>query len=397
VRYKRIMHLRKTILITAAAAVVLAAGCKKDNTTGNSGNTENCIQSTAIAHGNIIEGRYIVAFNSTTINGRTMNQHVLEETGETIMQRNAIDAGAMENAFSGEPGGFIATLTDEEAERLRHDESVKAIEPDRMIALSTCFTVAAPHLLTWNIKRVGYGDGTGKTAWVLDTGIDFEHPDLKVDVARAKSFIANEPTADDQNGHGTHVAGIIGGLNNNFGVLGVASGANVVPIKVLDGNGSGPISAVIQALGWVNTHGAAGDVVNLSLGEDTTSTILNMQVQNTASRGIFITIAAGNDHQPANKFSPGNTNGTNIYTVSAIDSLDNFANFSNYGNDVVDYAAPGVRILSTYHNNRYAYMSGTSMAAPHMAGLLLLRGRSFTTSGTARNDPDGNADLIAHY
>jgi subtilisin family serine protease len=135
----------------------------------------------------------------------------------------------------------------------------------------------------------------------------------------------------------------------------------------------------------------------MSLGEDTTSIILSQQVQNTAARGIYIAIAAGNDHQQANKFSPGNTNGLNIYTVSAIDSLDNFAGFSNYGNDVVDYAAPGVRILSTYTAGRYAYMSGTSMATPHVAGLLLLKGRNITTSGFARNDPDGTADPIAHY
>ena len=99
----------------------------------------------------------------------------------------------------------------------------------------------------------------------------------------------------------------------------------------------------------------------------------------------------------ANLFSPGRANGPNVFTVSAIDSLDNFASFSNFGNDVVDYAAPGVRILSTYKNHQYALMSGTSMAAPHIAGLLLLRGRNLSTSGTANNDPDGAPDPIAHY
>jgi subtilisin family serine protease len=243
---------------------------------------------------------------------------------------------------------------------------------------------------------VGYGNGIGKNAWIIDTGIDFDHPDLNVNVTRSKSFITGKD-AKDENGHGTHVAGIIGGKNNTIGVLGVASGANLISLRVLDADGEGALSGVIQALAWVSSNGSAGDVVNMSLGEDVSSPALNQQVQATAAKGIFIAIAAGNDHEAANKYSPGNTNGTNIYTVSAVDSLDNFASFSNYGNDVVDYAAPGVRILSTYYEGRYAYMSGTSMAAPHLAGLLLLRGRNITSSGSAINDPDGSPDPIAHY
>jgi subtilisin family serine protease len=113
--------------------------------------------------------------------------------------------------------------------------------------------------------------------------------------------------------------------------------------------------------------------------------------------GIYITIAAGNDSQPASNFSPGRANGKNIFTVSAIDSVDNFASFSNYGHDVIDYAAPGVHVLSTYLDGKYAYMSGTSMSSPHVAGLLLLKGNNIVTSGFAKNDPDSIADPIAHY
>jgi subtilisin len=316
---------------------------------------------------------------------------------EDVLQRNKINSAAIRSTFQGEPGGFVAHLSAQEAALLKKDADVEAVEPDRFVALSTCFTVAEPRLITWNVNRVGYGDGTGKTAWIIDTGIEFDHPDLNVDQARSKSFITGITSSEDENGHGTHVAGIIGAKNNTFGVLGVASGASLVSLRVLDKDGSGSLSSIIQALGYVNTNGHAGDVVNMSLGEDTVSTILDKQVQNTAARGIYIAIAAGNDKEPARNFSPGRTNGTNIFTVSAIDSLDNFASFSNYGNDVVDYAVPGVHILSTYIGKRYAYMSGTSMAAPHMAGLLLLRGRNVSTSGVAKNDPDGTADPIAHY
>jgi len=224
------------------------------------------------------------------------------------------------------------------------------------------------------------------------------HPDLTVDATRSKSFISGQTSPNDENGHGTHVAGIIGANNNTIGTLGVASGATLISLRVLDKDGKGLESSIIQALAYVSANGSAGDVVNMSLGDDsTTSTILDQQVQNTAARGIYISIAAGNDHQPANRFSPGDANGPNIFTVSAIDSLDRFASFSNYGNDVVDYAAPGVRIVSTFFGGRYAIMSGTSMAAPHVAGLLLLKGRNLNTSGFALNDPDGNPDPIAHY
>ena len=134
------------------------------------------------------------------------------------------------------------------------------------------------------------------------------------------------------------------------------------------------MSYIIQALAYVNSNASPGDVVNMSVGNDEgISSTLDQQVRTTAARGIFIAIAAGNEKELANKYSPGRTNAENVYTVSAIDSLDNFASFSNYGNDVVDYAAPGVRILSTFTNGRYAYMSGTSMAAPHVAGLLSVK------------------------
>lgn len=385
--------MKKTILTIAGFAGILLFGCKKLDQTTATPDTGTCSQTIST---NSIPGTYIIAYDPNVLNGRTMSTQALEVKTEELLEQYDIPAERMKTVFRGEPGGFIAKLTSTEADELSHDVSIAAVEPDRVIKLATCFTVAEPRLITWNINRVGYGNGIGKTAWIIDTGIDFGHPDLNVDTIRSRSFISGQTSANDQNGHGTHVGGIIGGKNNTFGVLGVASGATLISLRVLDADGSGTLSSIIQALGYVNTNAKAGEVVNMSLGEDVSSTILIQQVQNTASKGIYIAIAAGNDNKLANLFSPANANGLNIYTVSAVDSLDRFASFSNYGNDVVDYALPGVRILSTYYNGRYAYMSGTSMAAPHMAGLLLLKGSAITTDGYALNDPDGEPDPIAH-
>ena len=387
------MYLYK-LLITIGATMLLATSCKKDK---NDDDADDCNVTVRATNGTTISSRYIVAYNSSVVNARLMSSARIMERSQNLLTDHSIPHSKVEAVFGGEPGGFIANLTAQEASQLQQDNAVEIIEPDRMISLGTCFTVAEPRLITWNIQRVGYGNGIGKTAWIIDTGIDIDHPDLTVDANRSRSFISGVVSADDENGHGTHVAGIIGGKNNTFGVLGVASGATLVSLRVLDADGNGTLSSVIQALGYINQNGRAGDVVNMSLGEEESSSILIQQVQNTASKGIFVAIAAGNDGEEANKFSPGNANGNNIYTISAIDSLNRFASFSNYGNDVVDYAAPGVRILSTFSNGRYAYLSGTSMAAPHVAGLLLLRGSRITTSGYAVNDPDGTADPIAHY
>jgi len=377
--------------------ICFIASCKKNNdSTSNSSGDDECVMRSSTGSGEIKASQYIVAFNPV-INSRTASRISLEQLSKSVLQRNTIDVSALKTSFAGEPGGFIATMTGDQAEALRHDVSIEAIEPDRIISLGSCFTVVAPRLVTWNINRIGYGNGIGKTAWIVDSGIDFDHPDLTVDETRSRSFVDGQTSADDQNGHGTHVAGIIGAKNNTIGVLGVASGASLVALKVLDKDGEGNLSYIIQALAYINTVADVGDVVNMSVGGESASGILDQQVKNTAARGVYFAIAAGNDNQLANLNSPARVNASNVYTVSAIDSLDNFASFSNYGNDVVDFAAPGVRILSTWMDNKYAYASGTSMAAPHVAGLLLLRGRDITSSGVAKNDPDGISDPIAHY
>ena len=218
--------------------------------------------------------------------------------------------------------------------------------------------------------------------------------DLNVDASRGFSAFTRGKDAgvDDGNGHGTHVAGTIGAIDNAIGVIGVGAGATVIPVKVLDRRGSGSNSGVIAGLDYVAANGSPGDVANMSLGGGA-NTPLDDAVKAAASTGIIFALAAGNDSADANGSSPARANGPNIYTISAMDINDNFASFSNYGSPV-DYCAPGVAINSTWKDGGYRSISGTSMACPHAAGVLLVSGGNPSTSGTVNGDPDGSPDPI---
>lgn len=292
--------------------------------------------------------------------------------------------------------GFAARLSGPQLARLQQDPMVQSIEADQIISLvkpgggggggSTLQTTP------WGIIRVGGGatyTGTGK-AWIIDTGIDFTHPDLNVDIANSSYFIGTSPK--DENGHGTHVAGIIAAKNNNIGVVGVAAGAKVVSVRVLNRNGSGTTSGVIAGCDYVKANGISGDVANMSLGGGVSTSLDNAVIAMSAL--VKVALAAGNESDNANNHSPARANGTNIYTVSAMGTGDKWAYFSNYGNPPIDYCAPGVSILSCYKGGAYATMSGTSMAAPHVAGLLLWG--NVNTNGNVSGDPGGIADPIAH-
>jgi subtilisin family serine protease len=287
----------------------------------------------------------------------------------------------------------VAQLTKEEVAQLKSDSEVEAVEPDRVVSIVSCSTPVPAQIAPWGIEKIGGGDGKGKTVWVIDTGVDLDHPDLTVDASRSRSFVAGT-TPDDDHGHGSHVAGIIAAKNNSIGVLGVAAGATVVSIKVMDASGKGSSSKLAEAVNYVSQNARTGDVVNMSVGGGV-SEILDNAVKEAASKGIFFAVAAGNDSQDASTSSPARVDGTNVYTVSAINNEDTFASFSNYGASI-DYAAPGVNIPSTFKEGGYATMSGTSMAAPHLAGILLLKGKNITISGYAKEDPDGKPDPIAH-
>ena len=244
----------------------------------------------------------------------------------------------------------------------------------------------------WGVTRVGGGlTGSTRKAWVIDTGVDYTHPDLNVNTALSRSF-TREENGDDLNGHGSHVAGTIGAIKGNgIGVVGVAPGVQVIAVKVLTRNGSGSNSGVIAGVDYAGGNFAAGDVANMSLG-GSFSQALNDAVIAAAAKGLKFALAAGNESTSATTKSPASANGANIYTISSFAQGDRWSSFSNYGNPPVDFAEPGSAIPSTYKDGGYATLSGTSMASPHMAGLLLLG--TPRSGGTVTGDPDGNADTI---
>ncbi|MBM4168130.1 MAG: S8 family peptidase [Ignavibacteria bacterium] len=295
--------------------------------------------------------------------------------------------------------GYSATIPEARLEAVRNDSRVAYVEYDYVVSVGPGVQAkpggSAAQTTPWGITRVGgAGDGTGKTAWVIDTGIDLDHPDLNVDVARSRNFVSRgKNSPDDGHGHGTHVAGTIAAINNSIDVVGVAANASVVAVRVLDNSGSGSYSQVIAGVDYVASAASAGDVANMSLGGPP-STALDDAVLNAAGKGIKFSLAAGNDGADANDFSPARVNHTNVYTISAIASNDCMPSWSNWGNPPVDFAAPGVSILSTKKGGGTTTMSGTSMAAPHVAGILLLT--SVKTDRYACSDPDGNPDPIAH-
>lgn len=373
---------------------VLFFSCKKEDSgiASTPPGEEPCAP---VTFNSVTDGNYIVLLQETS-SRIASDPSYLQRQAASMLETYDIAPDKINGFLQGEANGFVARLTTQQAASLAQDGNVKYVEPDRIIKLGTsCFTVVAPSTAQWGVKRTGVADGTGKTVWVIDTGIDFAHPDLNVDQARSKNFMSGGVSAADDNGHGTHVAGIIGALNNTTGVLGVAAGAKLVALKVLNASGEGNSSYIFQALNYINQYGVAGDVVNMSLGADTISSALDNTVKQLADKGILFSIAAGNESNLAILSSPGRVNHQNVFTVSAIDSTGRFASFSNFGNGVVDYAAPGVGIVSTFTNGRYARMSGTSMAAPHVAGILAINGRAVQSRGTATNDPDGNPDPIA--
>ncbi|MCK3685478.1 S8 family serine peptidase [Maribellus sp. YY47] len=339
------------------------------------------------------------------VKGYEKKQVAMKSATDRILKRAGITDSEVSHVYGNALKGFSVMIPPGQLKKLEADPSVKYIEEDQ-VAVLIHPTKGKPggggggttgQSTPWGITRVGgAGNGTGKTAWIIDSGIDQDHPDLNVDTNRSASFLSgNEATnPDDQNGHGTHVAGTIAAVNNNIGVIGVAAGATVVAVRVLDRRGSGSYSGVIAGVDYVGANSQQGDVANMSLGGPVSAALDQAVVNAAQSSGVKFALAAGNDGDDANNHSPARANGNNVYTISAMNSSDVMPSWSNWGNPPVDYCSPGVSIQSTWKDGGYNTISGTSMATPHAAGVLLLG--TAHTDGTVSGDPDGNPDPIIH-
>jgi len=381
------------------ACVLISGGCRKADQTVKMGQVPTPDCDPVQLFSTPADSTFIVMLRGTdSQSGSVQELGRTTSAVNTILSRYAIRTNQPVAILNSIHSGFVARLTRNQALALKQDPDVELVEQDRVITLEKgCFELVSPSSVQWGARRTGIADGSGKRVWIIDTGVDTDHPDLDVDTILSKCFINGETSVEDNNGHGTHVAGIIGALNNSVGVVGVAFGTKIIALKALNNDGEGSTSQLIRALNYVGQNAKAGEVVNMSLGTDTISPALDNAVLTLADKGILFAIAAGNSSRKASLSSPGRVNHPNIFTVSAIDSAGRFASFSNFGNDVVDYAAPGVRIISTYSNGRYAQLSGTSMAAPHVAGILVVEGKNIRGRGTALNDPDGVPDSVASY
>jgi subtilisin family serine protease len=383
--------------------LLVFSGCSMDNTPLDSGEDSPVLNYDidAMNAGDKIPGEYIIVLRSEGI--QSVDSKV-NQTVFTVCNDYQIPVNNVHFIYDVALKGFAATISPSVIAKMSKDSRILYVEQDQVVKMiggkpessSDSKNEILAQTTPAGITRVGgAGNGSGKRVYVIDTGVDLDHPDLNVDVSKSRTYITSgkdSRNADDGNGHGSHVAGTIAAKNNSSYVVGVAAGASVVAVKVLNSQGSGTTSGVIAGVNYVASVGAAGEVANMSLGGGISTALDNAVI--SASSVVKFSLAAGNSSASASNSSPARANGANIYTVSAVSTSNVFASFSNYGNPPIDYAAPGVSVLSTYKNGGTATMSGTSMAAPHVAGILLLG--SPTTDGYATSDPDGNPDPIAH-
>jgi len=327
----------------------------------------------------VIRDRYIVVFD--TVSSRTDRQQARAQASR--------DGAQIHYDYETALKGFAATLPPKALEGLSRNRHVDYIEADATVSLTTTQSPA-----TWGLDRIdqralplnnAYNytpTGSGVTVYVIDSGIRFSHSQFAGGRAVTGYDAIDGGSADDCNGHGTHVAGTVGGST-----YGVAKAARLVGVRVLDCSGNGSYSGVIAGVDWVTGNHAAGApaAANMSLGGPTSSS-LDTAINNSINDGVTYAVAAGNDGAVACNYSPARI--AAAITVGSTTSNDARSSFSNYGT-CLDLFAPGSNIVSASYasDTGTATMSGTSMASPHLAGIaaLYLETNTAAAPATVRN------------
>jgi aqualysin 1 len=331
-----------------------------------------------------IAGSYIVVFKSDAVRGAAEARSQRPLVADAARELARAHDGSVTFVYQHALEGFAVRLNADRAEALARNPRVAYVEPDQVV-----HAVATQSPATWGIDRIDQRDlplnntynynqtGQGVHVYIIDTGVRGTHQEFTGRMGAGADFVGDGNGTNDCNGHGTHVAGTTGGTT-----YGVAKQVTILPVRVLNCQGSGTTSGVIAGVDWVTAnHGSPPDVANMSLGGGA-STSLDNAVSNSISSGVSYAIAAGNSNANACNYSPARVAAAN--TVGSTTSSDARSSFSNYGT-CLDIFAPGSSITSAWHTSNTATntISGTSMASPHVAGAIALYLQTNPTASTA--------------
>ena len=333
---------------------------------------------------NAVAGNYIVVLKDSAA---TVRSSAVSAQADTLATKYGAKVG---HKYTAALHGFSISATETEAKQLAADGSVAYVQQSQKFHVTD--TQANPP--SWGLDRIDQRDlpldssytyaskGDGVNVYVIDTGVMMSHPTFEGRATGGYDAVDGDNDPQDGYGHGTHVAGTIAGAE-----YGVAKGANIVAVRVLDNSGSGTTDQVVAGIDWVAQNHTGPSVANMSLGGGADD-VLDQATRGAIASGVTFAIAAGNSSADASGFSPARV--TEAITVAASDNADGQASFSNFGS-VVDIYAPGVDITSAWNDGATNTISGTSMATPHVAGAAAL----FLSTNPTATPADVAAGLTA--